>query len=60
MKIDHYAEGFGSIKVPIYRCNKTDCMFHHKDKPTCGLFMPHISGGKCKGYTPILKTGDKQ
>ena len=55
MKIDHYSEVFGSIKVPVYRCRKDDCMFHHGENPTCALFMPRIAFGKCWTYTPIDK-----
>ena len=59
MKVHHYSDKFGSIKVPIYACSKKDCMFHHRSEPTCALFVPHVSRGKCESYTPIQKEEKK-
>lgn len=58
IKIDHYDKSFGSIKVPVYKCERKDCMFIGKDHKTCGYRFVHISHGKCFDYTPINKERD--
>ena len=54
VKIDHY-RAFGPIKVPVYKCDRTDCMFIGKDHKTCANSFIHVKKGKCYDYTPIVK-----